>query len=120
MATPSIDSTNVPDSMKSRGVYTFHRQEITRYNGNGVAIATGPQIITWRFSSLTSTELDWWITTIMSDAESHTITAAELWDSEWNEVVFTSGELYRPVPEFRRGGLFWNVEIRIRHLLPLV
>jgi len=120
MAVPSINTTGVPTTMSTRGQYRFFRQRVGNVNGSGVAKAAGPQMVAWIFGYMTQAELEWWNNTMMSDADSITLTAAELWDDEMQDKTFTSGVLYRPQFDVYRGGLYWNVTVEIKHLLPIL
>lgn len=120
MAAPSINGNAVPSSMSSRGAYKFERQSTERKTGEGDVIKAGPQRVTWVFRWMTQTELDFWITTLLSGGDSAAITTAELWDDTWTAQTFTSGYLYRPTWEEYRGGLYWGVTVVMDHLLPIV
>jgi len=89
-------------------------------NGNGVAVAAGPQMVTWAFSYMTPTEYAWWYTTVLGGALSIDLTEAELWDDLIAEQTFVNGVLYRPTNEVYTAGAFWNVTITINQLLPLL
>ena len=56
----------------------------------------------------------------MGGADQLALTAAELWDEDWNEQAFTGGYVYKPTSERYRAGRFWNVEVIISNLTPLV
>lgn len=118
MAAPSIDGTAVPESMATRGPYTFHPQE--RFtNGAGQVITAGQQRIEWSLGTLTQADLDWWRTTILAGAESKTITA-ELWDHLGDVITITSAVLRAPRPVRKAGGLYHEITVEITNILPLV
>lgn len=120
MSTPSLNGTNILASIGDRTKgYTFDPGE-QRVNGAGGLTVVGRQVVTWRWASWTQAEWDWWVTTLMGDADSLTLTAAELWDEDWNEQTFTNGYVYKPVSPKHSAGRFWDVEVTITNLLPLV
>lgn len=118
MAAPSINSTAVPARMANTGPYIFRRQT-ARTNGAGQTVRAGSQSIEWSLGTLTPADLEWWTDTILSGADSATITA-ELWDDLGNEIAITSAVLHRPEPGQKQGGLYRNVVIRITQILPIL
>jgi len=98
----------------------FSTQQAGQVNGMGEAILAGSQSVLWSWTALTSTEVAWIATTLLAGETSLTLTAAELWTDTFAEQAFTSGVVYRPIFGVRKAGLFWDVQLEIRHLLPLI
>lgn len=120
MAAPSLNTVAVLDSIAQRlKGYAFNPGQ-RRINGNGGLVVVGRQVVTWQWASWTQTEWDWWTSTLMGGADQLALTAAELWDEDWNEQTFTGGYVYKPTSERYRAGRFWNVEVIISNLTPLV
>lgn len=120
MAAPSLNATAILASIGGRlKGYTFNPGQ-RRVNGAGGVIVVGRQSVTWRWASWTQAEWDWWTSTLMGGADNLALTAAELWDEDWNEQSFTGGYCYKPTHEYYRAGRFWNVEVTISNLTPLV
>lgn len=117
MATPSINGTNLP-TIFQRG-YKFHPQE-QRSNGAGGIVNVGQQRAVWTIRNMSTADWDWLVDTLMGGNRSLAVTAAELWDDSFNEVSFTSGTLVMPVSEKKSAGLFRQVTVEIRNLLPLI
>jgi len=117
MTVPSIGGVNVPDSMASRGIYTFQRQP-TRDSGAGVAVAFGQQKVVWLFPYMTQTEFDWWVARL-GGGVSATV-ACVLWDDANTFQSFTAGELHRPRSARYTGALYYDVAIEITYLAPLL
>jgi hypothetical protein len=120
MTVPSLNGTQIPTSMATRGKYRFERQTVGGFNGAGVPQAAGPQVLTWVFSYMTPAELDFFRTTLLAGALSVTLTAAELWDDVAASQTFTEGILLRPTVDLYTGGAHWGVTVTVTHLLPLL
>lgn len=120
MAAPSFNTVAVLDSIAQRlKGYAFNPGQ-RRISGKGGLVVVGRQVVTWQWASWTQTEWDWWTSTLMGGADQLALTAAELWDEDWNEQAFTGGYVYKPTSERYRAGRFWNVEVIISNLTPLV
>jgi len=120
MAAPSINGTAVYSTMANRGVYVFTPQIVGIANGNGAAVLAGAQRVQWQFKHVTQTEYDWWTQTLMGGAASLAITSAELWDHRMVSHTFTSGTLFIPYAQAYRGARYWDLNVEIWHLLPLI
>lgn len=120
MAVPSLNTIPVLASLSGRGVYRFQTQSIGTVSGTGATVLAGPQSVIWKWSHCTQTEMDWLLTTMLAGASSLTLTAAELWDHKKDTYNATSGILYLPSYASYRGSFYWDVQIEIGHLLPLV
>ena len=119
-AIPSINNLTVPSSMATRGNYRFSRQRAGTRNGNGIALAAGPQMLEWQFPYMTQTEMDWWYTTIMAGEPSAELEDVRIVDDRMLERSFSEGTLYRPQFGSHTAGIYWNVTVIISHLLPLL
>ena len=115
MTVPSIDSVDVPESMRNRGIYQFARQAM-RENGEGVGRAVGPQQVTWQFPYMDQTEFDWWVARLGGDTTAEV--PCVLWDDENTLQSFTSAILYRPTYQSFTSAMYRGVTVVLRYLVP--
>jgi hypothetical protein len=119
MAHPSINGAAFPASLTNRGKWDFQRPAV-RFNAQGDAFRSGEQVGTFAFPYMTQTELNWFLALFSAGAQSASVTC-ELWDDYMREVDFTGAKLQLPVVKSGfYGGLYHDVEIMFKRMLPLV
>lgn len=116
----TIDGHVVPTAMVGRGEYDFPRAPIIRNNGAGVAVRAPVRSLTWKFRTMSTTELDFWNTTVLVGAESkECIGTLILKDPTVGgaEVAFTSCVIDAPDQgDIPVGNVLRDVTITIRNI----
>lgn len=112
----TIAGTVMPNSLAQRGKYTFHPQQ-ERPNGAGVLYGAGEQWAEWSWPYLEQSDWDWLIARYTAAKSTTTFT---LPDDGHTERSFTGGGMKRPTYKEFSAGLYLDVTVEWRWLMPLV
>ena len=109
-----INSIAIPCPMDERGVYAFDRAVISK-NGRGAATYAPYSTLNWQWDylALDTSNLAWWITTLLSGAASAEFTQCKLFNKVGALTTFSHCTVYAPTYERLQDGLAWNVQLTI-------
>lgn len=112
--------TAFPASMDGRGSYTFEPPPVVRKNGLGEAITAGFSKLTWKWTRLSQTEMNFLLTTVLGGAATKSITANPALRTYNHQNVltnYTSCIVQRPTWERWSGNRYQGVTLEIEQIV---